>query len=113
MRLMLALCLFGCPALAQGDATPPVAEEEVATCPAAPDHAQEQASLLARLKGAPDEMAANVLMDRLWQTWTDAPDSRAQGLLDDGMARRESYDFLGARDIFDELVNYCLDYAEG
>ena len=58
-------------------------------------------------------MVATALMDRLWRTWTDAPDAAAQALLDDGMARREAYDFLGARDIFDELVNYCPDYAEG
>ncbi|RVT85943.1 tetratricopeptide repeat protein [Rhodobacteraceae bacterium CCMM004] len=49
----------------------------------------------------------------MWEIWTDAPDEIAQALLDDGMARRSSYDFLGAQAAFDRLVGYCPDYAEG
>ena len=83
------------------------------TCPAAPDHAQEEAALLEDLRQARTEAAAVALMDRLWRLWTDAPDARAQEMLDRGMAQRESYDFLGARDTLDGLVEYCPDYAEG
>ena len=111
MKMTLILCLMAGPALAQVAEVPP--EAPVAVCPAAPDHAAERADLLARLKDSPDETVAIALMDRLWRIWTTAPDATAQALLDDGMARREAYDFLGARDIFDELVNYCPDYAEG
>ena len=34
-------------------------------------------------------------------------------MLDEGMAQRESFDFLGARTTLDGLVAYCPNYAEG
>ena len=49
----------------------------------------------------------------MWEIWADAPDKRAQELLDEGMIRREAYDFAGAVDAFDALIAYCPDYAEG
>ena len=82
-------------------------------CPAAPDHSDEVLSIIDELRQAPSEAAAIPLMDRLWRLWTDAPDARAQGMLDRGMAQREGYDFLGSRDTLDGLVEYCPDYAEG
>ena len=82
-------------------------------CPAAPDHAAAQDSLFDALKDAPGEADARILANELWLLWTDAPDARAQALLDEGMRKREGYDFLGARDALDELVEYCPDYAEG
>ena len=82
-------------------------------CPAAPDHAAAQDSLFDALKDAPGEADARILANELWLLWTDAPDARAQALLDEGMRKREGYDFLGARDTLDELVEYCPDYAEG
>ena len=82
-------------------------------CPPAPNHSDEVLSIIADLQQAPSEAAAMPLMDRLWRLWTDAPDARAQELLDRGMAQREGFDFLGARDTFDRLVDYCPDYAEG
>ena len=109
---MLALCLLATPAAAQ-DPVVPAAPEEEAVCPAAPDHAAEQDEIIAALQAAGDELSARPLMDRLWRSWTDAPDAKAQDLLDTGMAKREGYDFLGARDTFDALVEYCPAYAEG
>lgn len=53
------------------------------------------------------------MSDQMWQYWLDAPDERAQGALDEGMARRQSYDFVGALAAFDRLVEYCPAYAEG
>ena len=82
-------------------------------CPPAPDHARESARILSDLQSAPDEMTARGLSQDLWRIWTDAPDDRAQELLDRGMAQRESYDYLGARGTFDLLVDYCPYYAEG
>ncbi|MEP5198489.1 MAG: tetratricopeptide repeat protein, partial [Paracoccaceae bacterium] len=49
----------------------------------------------------------------LWKLWATAPDAAAQALLDRGMSARGSYDFLGAIEAFDRLVEYCPDYAEG
>ncbi len=91
--------------------SPALAEEPV--CPPGPDHSATIATLLDALKEAPDQSEARALTNELWLLWTDAPDSRAQALLDEGMAKRESYDFLGARETFDLLVEYCPDYAEG
>jgi Lipoprotein NlpI, contains TPR repeats len=83
------------------------------TCPQAPDHEAELAELFDQIRVAPDERAGRLLSDRMWALWTDAPDAKAQGMLDLGMSRREVYDFEGALAIFDGLVNYCPDYAEG
>ncbi len=77
------------------------------------DQSADQSALFDRLKSAPDQAVANSLMDQLWRIWTLAPDAKAQDLLDRGMEARESFDFLGSRDILDGLVEYCPDYAEG
>ncbi|KKL65864.1 hypothetical protein LCGC14_2150700, partial [marine sediment metagenome] len=45
--------------------------------------------------------------------WADAPDARAQELLDEGLARRGAFDLDGARVAFDALIAYCPSYAEG
>jgi tetratricopeptide (TPR) repeat protein len=82
-------------------------------CPAAPEHSAAMESLLAALQTAPGDADARILNDEIWKLWTDAPDEKAQALLDEGMARREGFDFLGARDVLDALVEYCPDYAEG
>ncbi|MEX5727201.1 tetratricopeptide (TPR) repeat protein [Rhodovulum iodosum] len=100
MRLILALCCLAAPALAE-------------TCPPAPDHSAEVQDLLAQARAAPDETAARPLTARMWELWTDAPDTYAQELLDEGMDRRASYDFAGAMKALDALVDYCPDYAEG
>ncbi|MEM7471178.1 MAG: hypothetical protein AAF340_07490 [Pseudomonadota bacterium] len=59
------------------------------------------------------EAEAQDLSNALWQIWTTAPDAAAQEMLTRGMARRGSYDYLGALKDFDALVAYCPDYAEG
>lgn len=82
-------------------------------CPPVPDHAAEMAELVADLRISRGVGEARVLTDALWQLWTDAPDAKAQALLDEGMARRSGFDFNGARTLLGELVEYCPDYAEG
>lgn len=99
MRAMLGLLLA--PTLAAAD------------CPPGPDLGTETAALILELRSAPDPGAAAPIMAELWRVWTIAPDEVAQDLLDDGMDRRETYDLLGARAIFDRLVAYCPNYAEG
>ncbi|SDE42546.1 tetratricopeptide repeat protein [Limimaricola pyoseonensis] len=84
-----------------------------ADCPAVPDHEPEMSRLLGHLAAAPDPVMANRFSEQLWQLWTTAPDARAQDLLDRGMARRLSGDLDGAAALFDRLVEYCPDYAEG
>ena len=82
-------------------------------CPPNPDHEAAKDSILQDLRVSRDETESRILSNGLWRLWTDAPDSRAQELLDEGMRRRQSSDFLGARDVLDGLVDYCPDYAEG
>lgn len=83
------------------------------TCPAAPDHSEQQAALIAQLQALPNPVRSTELNNALWELWTDAPDETAQALLDEGMRKRSGFDLLGARAEFDQLVEYCPDYAEG
>lgn len=82
-------------------------------CPPAQDHSEALEQLIAQIQRAPDAGAAQHLSNQMWQLWADAPDERAQAILDRGMTRRASFDFLGALEDFDRLIAYCPDYAEG
>jgi tetratricopeptide (TPR) repeat protein len=82
-------------------------------CPAVPDHAAERAQIMTVMRHARDQTEAQFMTNQLWQIWTDAPNARAQALLDEGMARRMAYDFAGSRAVLDNLIAYCPDYAEG
>ncbi len=84
-----------------------------ADCPVAPDHSERLAQIVVELGQSKSFESSRPLTQELWNLWLDAPDPIAQEILDDGMAKRESYDFLGARDTLDALVEYCPDYAEG
>ena len=97
----LALCLALCAAPAFAD------------CPEAPDHSARIDALLAGTQAAATEREARKLANDMWAYWTDAPDEVAQAMLNRGMTRRRSYDFLGALGDLDKLVAYCPDYAEG
>ena len=98
--LLLSLGLSASPAKAQD-------------CPAAPDIEAEVDRLLAEVQAAPDRATARDVSNRLWGYWVQAPDERAQSLLDEGMAARANFDLAGAVHFFGELVAYCPDYAEG
>lgn len=82
-------------------------------CPPAPDHSEQLKNLSTQIQSAPDQAVAKGITDQMWRLWTDAPDQRAQDLLDAGMAHRENRDFLGAVQSFNDLVEYCPHYAEG
>lgn len=90
-------------------ATPLLAE----VCPPAPDHSERLSQLIADVQAAPNEMAGREVSNLMWDVWADAPDDRAQSILDRGLKARQSYDFDTAYESFDELVAYCPDYAEG
>lgn len=84
-----------------------------AECPAAPDISDDLSQLIGEIRDAPNDMAARDISSQMWQLWLQAPDEAAQAVLDEGMRRRESYDFLGAIDAYDRLIAYCPNYAEG
>lgn len=101
--LALALCLLApSGALAQDGA-----------CPPAPDHSAALTELIRAAQAAEDEPAGRQLSNEMWALWSDAPDAYAQELLDEGMSRRNIYDYDGAMKAFEALVAYCPDYAEG
>ena len=101
MRFILALLLMTQTALAED------------ICPPVPDHTAERARIMVILAHARDVTEAQFMANQLWLIWTDAPDDRAQALLDEGMDRRIGYDYAGSRAVLDELVTYCPDFAEG
>lgn len=84
-----------------------------ASCPPAPDHTQPLEQLLSEVQSASGEQEARLIANRMWQYWADAPDDRAQEILDRGMTRRAGFDLFGALEDFDALIAYCPDYAEG
>jgi tetratricopeptide (TPR) repeat protein len=100
MKWILPLSLMAAPAFAQ-------------TCPPVTDHSQRAAEIVLALGEARGQGEAQILTQELWGIWTDAPDEVAQAMLDEGMSRRAGFDFLGARNVLDRLVEYCPDYAEG
>lgn len=83
------------------------------TCPPAPDHSAALDRLIAEVQVAPTEMQGRQIANQMWEYWADAPDARAQDMLDEGMRARANYDFATALDAFGRLIEYCPDYAEG
>lgn len=86
---------------------------QAADCPAAPDHSAPLAGLLRQVQEAETEGQARGIANQMWAYWADAPDARAQEILNRGMTRRSAFDFLGALADFDQLIAYCPQYAEG
>ncbi|MHA6263773.1 tetratricopeptide repeat protein [Arenibacterium sp. CAU 1754] len=83
------------------------------TCPAAPDHGAQLQRLYEAAREAKTENDARAIAGEMWELWTDAPNEQAQAMLDRGMRKRQSYDFLGALADLSKLIDYCPDYAEG
>jgi len=84
-----------------------------ATCPDPPDRHADLSALRAKVQGAQTEMEGRIFDRRMWQIWTQAPDARAQALLDEGMQKRGYADYDGALSALDALVAYCPRYPEG
>ena len=104
-----SLGLFGAICISAALAAPAKASD----CPAAPDHSTPLEGLLLEIQQAETEMQAREIASRMWEYWADAPDERAQEILNRGMTRRSAFDFLGALEDFDQLITYCPEYAEG
>ncbi len=84
-----------------------------AECPSSPDISEDLTGLIAEIQDASNDAAAREISNQMWQLWLMAPDEAAQSVLDEGMRRRLSYDYLGAVEAYDRLVDYCPEYAEG
>lgn len=83
------------------------------TCPAPLDQSAAFDGLFDSVRTVGSQLEAEVLSQQMWQLWTQAPDAKAQALLDRGMEKRAGFDFMGALEALDALVAYCPDYAEG
>ena len=81
-----------------------VASAAFADCPAPPDHSEQLDTLIAAVKLAPDANAAQLITNEMWSLWADAPDDKAQQMLDDGLARRSGQDLDGAKTAFEQLT---------
>jgi len=84
-----------------------------AECPEAPDISSELDALITEIREASGDMEARAISNQMWQLWLRAPDEAAQSVLDEGMQARQNYDFVGASEQYDRLVEYCPKYAEG
>ena len=84
-----------------------------ADCPDAPDIADDLSVLIEEARSAGTDAEGGAVSGKMWQLWLKAPDETAQGMLDQGMQQRQSFDFLAALKSFDALVEYCPAYAEG
>lgn len=82
-------------------------------CAEVRDIADDLAPLIAQARAAPSEAGGRAASSKMWELWLAAPDAAAQAVLDEGMRKRESYDYAGAIESFSELIAYCPDYAEG
>ncbi|XDA96611.1 tetratricopeptide repeat protein [Sulfitobacter sp. LCG007] len=89
------------------------ASSSAGDCPSPSDRSSELDTLIAQARAAADEAAGREIAGRMWEVWLTAPDQAAQEVLDRGLARRNSYDYVGAYEDFDRLAAYCPDYAEG
>ena len=98
MLVLAALCLPGV---------------ALAACPEPPDHSDRLAQLFNQAQAAPDARSGQLVSNRMWALWAEAPDDHAQQLLNTGMQMRAGFALADAVEVFDELVAYCPDYAEG
>lgn len=81
-------------------------------CPPAPDHRLKTAEIIAALQNSsPQEAPA--YSSALWLLWRDAPDAKAQAMLDLGIGFIGRQDFEQAKFVLTQLVEYCPEYAEG
>lgn len=104
MRYALILAVLAAPAFAS-----PV----FAQCPAAADNSRALLNLIAKAQGAQNQNIGRRVSGDMWQIYLDAPDEAAQAVLDQGMSRQRTGDYLGSIDEFTKLIAYCADYAEG
>lgn len=84
-----------------------------AACPDPENTEAELRGLFEKANSAENVREGQAVSDAMWRVWLRAPDETAQAALNAGLARRASYDFIGALKEFDRLARYCPTYAEG
>lgn len=84
-----------------------------ADCPRAPDIEPALDALIDKVRKAQTEAQARLHGPAFWALWAKAPDAKAQGMLDRGMALLQAGRFNRAEWELNALIDYCPDYAEG
>ena len=84
-----------------------------ATCPKNPLIGTDLNRAYDELKFVKFPADAQHVTEQLWSLWTQAPDGKAQRLLNNGMLKMRQGDFDKAEAYLTELVAYCPNYAEG
>ena len=84
-----------------------------AKCPDNPPITQALNKAYTDLKFAKFSAEAQVVTDELWRLWTQAPDGKAQRLLNSGMLKIRQGDLRAAQEHLRDLIAYCPNYAEG
>lgn len=96
---MLILALLCAPAVAFAEDQSPQEEERDA--------------LFSVLHSTEEAKVATAAQNAIWESWMEAPDEDAQALFDLGMQRMGAFDNAGAIEVFDKLILYAPDFAEG
>jgi len=69
--------------------------------------------LFEALRTAPTEEIGNAIADQIWRFWMrQAPDEISATLMNQSMARRREYDFAGAMEYLNDLVEHAPDWSE-
>lgn len=79
----------------------------------ADQHASELPALLGSLAKAPSAAAAEVIEQKIWALWFEAPDKKAEALFKAGREAGEQGDMQQALAQYTELVQSFPDFAEG
>ncbi len=101
MKHALIVALLAAPAFAHAE------------CPPPKDFSGEILALIAKAQTAKSDQEGRGVSGEMWQVWLRAPDDVSQSALDAGLRRRDVYDFAGALNEFNRLVDYCPTFAEG
>jgi tetratricopeptide (TPR) repeat protein len=78
-------------------------------------HSDEEAkeAIFLALKNAPDEAAARVYEGEIWRQWFLSGDDKIDALMQAAMQQRRNYDFAGAIETLNTVIQLKPDYAEG
>ena len=76
------------------------------------DEVTEREWLFEVLRTAPTERLGRVIEDQIWWYWMrQAPDEESAAMMRQAMERREAYDYAGALEIADDLVERAPGWA--
>ena len=84
-----------------------------AECGPLPDRSDTREALLEALEGADSAEKARAAEKAVWMFWYEAPDARAQELIDRARDRLRWHDPRAALEAAEALTAYCPAYAEG